>query len=156
MAKQEVMGLKAKLEKSKEVARVAADASKKKFYDLRVQETEAHLTEESAEVCRDYYQEVWTEALDLARVLAALEWRRAENVYYPPDLREASAAFLGFRANAAPATTTPKQLPSTQTPLPPLEDSKGPSKVGDQGQGVEVAKGKEAKALLEAKGLEAD
>ena len=133
MAKQEVMGLKAELEKAKEVARVVADASEKKFYDLRVQETEARLTEESAEVCRDYYQKVWTEALNLARVLAALEWRRAENVYYPPDLREAPAAFLGFRANAAPATTTPKQLPSTQAPPHPSKTSKGSSKAGDQG-----------------------
>ena len=108
MAKQEVMGLKAELEKAKEVARVAADASEKKFYDLRVQETEARLTKELAEVCRDYYQEVWTEALNLAGVPAALEWRRAENIYYPPDLQEAFAAFLGFGADAAPATTTPK------------------------------------------------
>ena len=60
------MDLKVELEKAKEAARVAADASKKKFYDLRVQETEARLTEELAEVCRDYYQEVWTEALNLA------------------------------------------------------------------------------------------
>ena len=133
MAKQEVMGLKAKLEKAKEVTRVAVDASEKKFYDLRLQETEARLTEESAEVCRDYYQEVWTEALNLARVLATLEWRRAENVYYPPDLREAPAAFLGFGANAAPATTTPKQLPSTQAPPHPPKTSKGSGKAGDQG-----------------------
>ena len=87
---------------------------------------------------------------------AASEWRRAENVYYPSNLWEAPATLLDFEANATLAITAPKQLPSTQTPLPPLEASKGPGKVGDQGQGVEVAKGKEAKALLEAKGLEAD
>ena len=54
-----------------------------KFYDLGVQETEARLIDELVEVCRDYCLEVWTEALNLARVPVALEWRRAENVYYP-------------------------------------------------------------------------
>ena len=91
-----------------------------------------------------------------SRSFAASEWRRAENVYYPSNLREAPTTLLDFEADATLAIIAPEQLPSTQTPLPPLKASKGPSKVGDQGQGVEVAKGKEAKALLEAKGLEAD
>ena len=89
-------------------------------------------------------------------VPAALKWKRAENIYYPPDLQEAPAALLGPEVDAAFATTAPEQLPSTQTSLPPPETSEGPSKASDQGQGVEVAKGKEAKALLEAKDLEAD
>ena len=129
------MDLKAELEKAKEAARVAANASKKKLYDLRVQETEARLTKELAEVCRDYYQEVWTEALNLAGVPTALEWRRAENVYYPPELQEAFAAFLGFGADAAPATTTPKQLPSTQAPPHPPETSKGLARLVTKARG---------------------
>nr|POE51255.1 hypothetical protein CFP56_14689 [Quercus suber] len=72
------------------------------------------------------------------------------------DLQEASAALLGPGADAAPAITTPEQLPSTQALLPFLETFKGPGKAGDQGQRVEVAKGKEAKVLPEAKGPEAD
>ena len=48
-----------------------------------MQETEARLTKEMVGFCRDYCQEVWTEALNLVGVPAALEWRRAENVYYP-------------------------------------------------------------------------
>ena len=54
--KQEVMDLKAELEKAKEaawVAKATADTSKQKFYDLGVQETKACLTEELTEVCRD-------------------------------------------------------------------------------------------------------
>jgi len=39
--------------------------------------------EELAEVCRDYYKEVWAEALNRARVLAASEWRSVENIFYP-------------------------------------------------------------------------
>ena len=76
--------MKAKLEKAKaaRVVKVAADISEKKFYDLGVQETEAHLIEELDEVYRDYCLKVWTKALNLARVPATLEWRKAENVYY--------------------------------------------------------------------------
>ena len=99
---------------------------------------------------------MWTEALNLVGVTATSEWRRAENIYYPPDLWEAPIALPGSEADVAPATTTLEQLPSTQAPLPPPKASKGPGKASDQGQGVEVAKGKEAKALPKAKDLEAN
>ena len=69
---------------------------------------------------------------------------------------------------AALALTSFEQPSTTQTSLPPPEVSKGPVKAGDQGQEVEVAKGKgavqdypqpkdkgkEVKPLLEAKGTE--
>lgn len=96
-----------------------------------MQKTEAFLTEELAEVYKDYYQEVWTEALNLARVPTASEWRRAENIYYPPNLQEAPATLLGLKVDATPATTIPKQPPSTQASFPPTETFKGPGKAGD-------------------------
>ena len=77
------------LEKAKEAtwaAQVVADALGQKFYDLRVQETEARLTEELAGFCMDYCQKVSIEALNLVKVPTALEWRRVENVYCPQDL----------------------------------------------------------------------
>ena len=83
------MDLKTELEKAKETTRAAkaiAKASKQKAYDLRVQETEAHLTKELFRVYRDYYQKVWIEALNLVGVHAASEWRRPQNIYYPQDL----------------------------------------------------------------------
>ena len=78
-------------------------ASEQKSYILEVQEIEICLAEELVEVCRDYYQEVWIEALNLAGVLVASEWRKAKNVYYPPNIRKALAAFLGLGVDAAPA-----------------------------------------------------
>ena len=78
-------------------------ASEQKSYILEVQEIEICLAEELVEVCRDYYQEVWIEALNLAGVLVASEWRKAKNVYYPPDIRKALAALLGLGVDAAPA-----------------------------------------------------
>ena len=72
-AKQQVLELKVDLEKAKAVAQMAEEAtkaSKQASYDLGVQETEVRLADELAEVCRDYYKEVWLEALNLARVPA--------------------------------------------------------------------------------------
>ena len=65
------------------------------------------------EVCRDYYQEVWIEALNLARVPVASEWRKAKNIYYPPDIHEAPAALLGLEQ------MLPLRQPHLINPLPP-------------------------------------
>ena len=62
---------------------------------------------------------MWTKALNLAGVPAASEWRRTENVYYPPDLQEAPTTLLGPEANVAPTTTALEQLPNIQASLPP-------------------------------------
>ena len=81
--------MKAELEKAKDVAQTAqvtANALEHKFYDLGVKETEARLANELARVCRDFCLEVWTEASNLTEVPAALEWRKAENVYCLKDL----------------------------------------------------------------------
>ena len=74
----------------------AAEAVEQASYNLRVQETEVRLADELAEVCRDYCQEVWVEALNLARVPVTSEWRKAQNVYYPSDIREVPTALLPF------------------------------------------------------------
>ena len=61
MAKQQVVELKVELgkaTKAAQAAQAAASAAGKKFYDLRVQETKARLTDELAGVCRDYCLEV--------------------------------------------------------------------------------------------------
>lgn len=88
-AKQQVANLKAELGKAKEVgwmAKEAVKAAEQGSYDLGVQETKVHLVEELVEVCRDYCQEVWAETLNWAGVPAASEWRKDENIYYPPDI----------------------------------------------------------------------
>ena len=65
-------------------------------------------------------------------------------MYYPEDLWEAPETALGLRTDVALATTVPGQLSTTRASLPPPKIFEGLGKVGDQGQGVEVAKGKEA------------
>ena len=81
-----ILELKVELQRAKEVTwteKEAAKALEQASYDHRVQETEIQLAEELAEVCRDYFKEVWAEALNRARVLAASEWRSVENIFYP-------------------------------------------------------------------------
>ena len=110
-AKQQVTDLKVELAKAKEatqVAKEAVEALKQKSYNLEVQETKARLIEELAEVCKEYCQEVWTEALNLAGVPAASKLRKAKNIYYPQDLHKAPAALLSPRADAVPAATAHK------------------------------------------------
>ena len=95
------------------------EASKQRSYNLGVQETKGRMTKELAGVYREYCQEVWAKALNLAKVPATLDLWRAENIYYLEDLREAFKAPLGLEANATPTATVPEQLPSPQVVLLP-------------------------------------
>lgn len=112
-----------KLKKAQEATKAAKEAAKASewaSFELGVQETEIRMTEELAEVYRDYCQVVWTEALNLVGVPSALEWRKAENVYFPSDICEAPAAL----PPPTPLALTPlEQTPATQASLPPLEIS---------------------------------
>lgn len=94
------LDLRVELKKAQEAAKVAKE---RESFELGVQETEIRLMEELAEVCRDYCQEVWTKALNLAGVPTTLEWRKAENVYFPQDIHETLAA-LPPSATLAPTS----------------------------------------------------
>ena len=91
--KQHVLELKATLQKAEdEIRRVkeetqliweAAEAEKKASHQLGIQETEARLSEEIPEVCRDYCSISWARALDAAGIPADSSLRLPENVFYP-------------------------------------------------------------------------
>ena len=99
------------------------------------------MAKELVEVCRDYCQEVWIEAFNLARFLVTSKWRKAENICYSPEIR---AAPVALPPPTALVPTLSDQPSTTQVSFPPYEVSKWPSKADDQGQGMEVAKGKGA------------
>ena len=115
--KQFVLDLKAKLQKAKDAARVAreaAEAAVKASYECGVQDTETRLVEEVAIVCRDYCTESWGVAMDRTGVPADFELRRAENIFFPEDIRE------------IPKLDPPlEQLLSTQAPLLDAEFPEG-------------------------------
>ena len=56
--------MKAELQKAKETTRVAREVFEAASYERGVQEMYIRLANELAEVCRDYYKEVWAEALN--------------------------------------------------------------------------------------------
>ena len=147
------------------MAKEATEASEWASYNCGMQETELRLAEELAEVCRDYCKEVWAEALNRVGVPATFEWRLAENIFHLEDIRKVPMvlpppAVLAFPPSEQPSTT--------QASLLPPEVFEGSSKASNQSQEVEMAEGKEAgqggpqpedkgkgkevKALPEAKG----
>ena len=105
-----VLDLKDKLQRAEEALKVAQEAAKAvetAAYEREGLETKARLTAEVAGVCRDYCVETYKQALDQARVPADSDLRRADQVYYPKDIRE--------------DTTGPS--PPAAFPLPPPKKS---------------------------------
>ena len=63
-----VIDFKAKLQKAKDAVQLAKEATKAEkqvAYAFNVEETQARLTEEFVEVCRDYCDATWDEALNV-------------------------------------------------------------------------------------------
>ena len=92
--KQAVLDLKTALQKAKvevQLAKEAAEAEKRAAYQLGLEETEARLTEELSEVCRDYCSISWAQALNAAGVPADSAMRLPKNVFYPSEIREVPA-----------------------------------------------------------------
>ena len=70
--KQMVTELREEHHKAREAAqllKVATEAKKQAAYDLGVQETQSHLTEEFSAVARDYCDITWGKALDVLESL---------------------------------------------------------------------------------------
>ena len=85
----------------------ALKKAKQSGYDTGVKETEDALKAQVIGVCRGYYLQVWTEALNLAWVEASSDMRKLENIFYPPALWIVAPP-------TSQATTTPKALTTTQ------------------------------------------
>ena len=89
--KQLVTEFREKLRKAREAVQLVkevAEAEKQDAYTLRVEETQARLTEEFSVVCKDYCDISWGKALDVAGVPVDSDLRRPESIYYDPKIRE--------------------------------------------------------------------
>ena len=132
-SRQLVLELKVELQKAKKAVQLAkevVEAEKQAFYTLGVEETQARLTEELAEVCKDYYDATWVEALNIVGVLADSKWRQLGKVYYHPEIRE---ILVGLLSPSAITPKSSKQPLIAQAALPLSEALKGPSQANDQG-----------------------
>ena len=70
------------------MAREAAEKAVAASYERGVHDTEARLAEEVAIVCREYITTSWGVALDRAAVPVDSDLRKAENIFFPEDVRE--------------------------------------------------------------------
>ena len=117
--KQAVSDLKAELAKVKGEARLAREAAEKAVatsYDRGVRDTEVRLTEEVATVCREYITLSWGVALDRAAVPADSDLRKAENIFFPEDVREIPDV-------VAPEEPLPTKALASEPPMPEAEDA---------------------------------
>ena len=83
--------LREELQKAREAVQLvkeAAEAEKQVAYTLGVEETQAKLIEELSIVCREYCDISWGKALDAVGVPVGSDFRRPENIYYNPEIRE--------------------------------------------------------------------
>ena len=86
IAHEQIEAKKRELEKKEEALTKAEQSG----YDTKVKETEDTLRAQVMGVCRGYYLQVWTEALNLAGVGASSDLRKTENIFYPSALQIAT------------------------------------------------------------------
>ena len=71
-----------------QLIRESIEAEKNAARQLGAEETEARLSEEIPEVCRDYCSISWAHALDAAGVPADSALRLPQNIFYPQEIHE--------------------------------------------------------------------
>ena len=139
--KQLVKEFREKLQKAKEAAQLAkeaVEAEKQAAYTLRVEETQARLTEEFSSVCREYCGISWGKALDVAGVPVEFDLRRPESIYYDPEIRELSSP---DSSHPEQATQVSAQSKADQAPPASLEVPKDSNQDSDQGKKTETLNG---------------
>ena len=74
------------------------------------------MAEEVATVCREYVTLSWGVALDRAAVPADSDLRKAENIFFPEDIREIPEV-------AAPEEPLPQKALASDSAMPEAEDA---------------------------------
>ena len=93
-----------------------------------MEKTQARLTEELVEVCRDYYDATWVEALNFVEVPIYSEWRQLGKAYYHPEIHEIP---IGLSSPFATTPKSSKQPLTAQAALPLFKALKEPSQASD-------------------------
>ena len=118
-----------------QLIREATEAEKNAARQLGAEETEARLSEEVPEVCRDYCSISWAHTLDAAGVPADSALRLPESIFYPQEIRanpdEVQVASEQDLAapDAVPVPETAKNPAAdsaVETPLPQPEQKESP------------------------------
>ena len=153
--KQMVIELREELAKAREAVQLlkeAIEAEKQAAYDLGVQETQSHLTEEFSAMARDYCDITWGKALDVAGVPADSVLRRPESIFYDSDFRE----LPGSESPSPEHLAKVFEVPIThQVPPAPREVPTDPHPDAGQGKEIEAPQGKD-KSKDKGKGKASD
>ena len=88
----EAIRAKREAEFARNEAEAAKETAEDDGYNARVAETQAILKAQIPEVCRLYCSQVWEEALKRAEVNASSDLWKAENIFYPTAIREATSS----------------------------------------------------------------
>ena len=91
-ARDEALRAKREAEFARNEAEVAKETAEDDGYNARVAETQAILKAQIPGVCRLYCSQVWEEALKRAGVNASSDLWKAENIFYPTAIREATSS----------------------------------------------------------------
>ena len=91
-AREEALRAKQEAEFARNEAEAAKETAEDDGYNMGVAETQATLKAQIPGVCRFYCFQVWEEALKRAGVDASSDLWKAENVFYPTAIREATSS----------------------------------------------------------------
>ena len=118
---EEVEKAKAQAVKAREEAEKAREEAEQSGYDIGVAETEEALKAEVSGVYRNYYSQIWNEALNQVGVEASSVLRKAKNVYYLPAIHASSSS--SSKADTPPEVanlekSSPNKVPPSSGSLP--------------------------------------
>ena len=135
--------LREELRKAREAVQLVKEATeteKQDAYTLRVEETQAKLTEKLSAVCRDYCDISWGKALDATGVPVGSDLRQPNSIYYDPEIRKLPGP---DSSHPEQATQVYAQSKVDQVSLISLEVPKDSNQGGGQGKKTETLKGKD-------------
>ena len=92
---------------------------------MGVEETEARLTKELVEACREFCSMTWDEALNAAGVPADSPLRRPESVYFHPHIRASTDDALSDAPDDAKASDAEAKDADSSIPVMAVE-ARGP------------------------------
>ena len=90
-ARDEALRARREAEFARNEAKAAKETTEDDGYNAGVAETQAILKAQILGVCRFYCSQVWEEALKRAGVNASSDLWKAENIFYPTAIREATS-----------------------------------------------------------------
>ena len=128
-AREEALRAKQEAEFARNEAEAAKETAEDNGYNMGVAETQATLKAQIPGVCRFYCSQVWEEALKRAGVDASSDLWKAENIFYPTAIREATSSN---------SVATGDQPEEGVTQSEDLQTSDSPGKMLKEGESQDV------------------